>query len=76
MVAVRGKANGGVVIVEVFSGEGDGAVGENDVVFDEAFFYGGWGRDYEDFECTKAEEHDRAVFFAEFFEGSVDGWLH
>lgn len=41
MGAVRGGDDGGVVVAEVLAGEEHGTVGQNSVVFREAFFHGG-----------------------------------
>lgn len=43
MVAVRGLADGGVVVAHVFPHGETGAVGQNYVVFGEAFLGGGGG---------------------------------
>ena len=48
-VAVGSEGDGGVVIVEDFPGKQARAVGEDDVVFGEAFFGGGRGGEEEDF---------------------------
>lgn len=43
MVAVRGSDHGCVIVAYVLAQDELGAVGENDVIFGEAFFYGGGG---------------------------------
>lgn len=48
-VAVGCERDGGEVVVEDFPGEHAQAVGEDDVIFGEAFFCGGRGGEQEDF---------------------------
>lgn len=46
----------------MLSEEDTRAVGEDDVAFGEAFFYGGWRGQEEDTAVAEVEEENRAVF--------------
>lgn len=74
MVAVRGGNNGGVVVADVLSACGPGAVGQDDVVFGEAFFNGRRGRNDYDELGPESDGEDGAEGLGEFVEGAVE-WL-
>lgn len=72
MGAVRGGDDGGVVVAEVLAGEEHGTVGQNNVVFREAFFHSGRrGYDYDE-AGPKPEGEDGAEGLGEVAEGAVE----
>lgn len=59
----------------MLSEEDTRAVGEDDVAFGEAFFYGGWRGQEEDTTGAEVEEENRAVFGWELGESSVERFI-
>lgn len=73
MVAVRGLGDGGVVVAEVFPYEERRPVGQNDVVFGEAFFHGRGRRYHHHAAGAEVEQQNVAVFTRQVVECSVEG---
>lgn len=76
MITVGSEPHGPVVVIEMLPRKRARTVGENGVVFCEAFFHSGWSGDHNHPERAEAEEHDGTVVLTEFLEGPVNGWLH
>lgn len=72
MVAVRGPGEAGEAVAEVLPVEEIGAVGEDDVVCNEAFPGCGGGGDEENGAGAEAEEEERAAPAGELREGAVE----
>lgn len=75
VVAVRGGGDGGVVVGEVLAAEEYRAVGQNDVVFREAFLDGGRGGHDHDEAGPEPEGEDGAEGLGEAAEGAVERWF-
>lgn len=60
--AIWGPHQAGAVVAKVLSDENTRTVGEDNVAFGEAFFYGEWRGEEEDTAGAEVQEENRAVF--------------